>query len=102
MELFNKLADEVLEASERISTRFEEGLSVLLDGELPKGPESNSADGSFSQQEVPISDFDDFDLDGLTEEEIQRIIQTEMMDSSPLEGIADSVISDITSKQASQ
>ena len=39
--------------------------------------------------------------DGMDDEEIERMIQQHMMDHSPLEGIADSVIGDIVSRQVS-
>lgn len=46
-------------------------------------------------------DLEDLDLDGMDDEEIERMIQQHMMDHSPLEGIADSVIGDIVSRQVS-
>lgn len=71
---FTKLSNEVLEATERISARLEEGLSVLLDGELPKEDSAAPVD-----HEALHSEEDAFE--------------------SPLPGIADGVLDDIMSSQ---
>lgn len=93
--LLDRLANEVLEASEQIVTRFEEGISVLTTGELPQQVASDDAAG----HEMP--NLDDMDIDDLSEEEVQRLLEEQLMDNSPLEGIASSVIGDIVSKQVS-
>ena len=93
--LLDRLANEVLEASEQIVTRFEEGISVLTTGELPQQTASDGAAG----HEMP--NLDDMDIDDLSEEEVQILLEEQLMDNSPLEGIASSVIGDIVSKQVS-
>lgn len=78
---FDRLANHILESAEQIATRFEEGLSIVMrgthSGEAPEQPTSN-----------------EFDHDVLME-------MDEDMMGSPLEGIADGVLSDIISKQVS-
>ena len=93
---FSKVANEVLQAAEQVATRMEEGLSVLMNGKLPDEVDDNTAT---AKQESP--DFDTDTIDDLSEEEIQEILQREMMENSPLGGIADSVIGDIMKNQAS-
>jgi hypothetical protein len=96
---FNRLTDEVLQATEHLSARMEEGISVLMSGGLPK-------EGGAQQeaQQVPPNtmDFEDIDFDSLSEEEVKRLLQEEMMQHSPLEGIADSVLGDIVGGSVSQ
>jgi hypothetical protein len=97
---FTRTANQVLQASEDMANRMEEGISVLMTGDLPKGAEQNGIpESSSSSNEAPEFDFDDLDLENLSEEELQRIISEEMMQHSPLEGIADSVIGDIFAGQ---
>ena len=93
--LFNRLSNELLEASNQIQSRFEEGLSALLGEESSSGGTGGSKNGYFP------GEFDDLDLDGMDEDEVKRVLEQEMMDNSPLEGIADSVIADIVSRQVS-
>jgi hypothetical protein len=96
-QFFNRIADDVLKATEQIQNRFEEGWSVLSTGELPNNnkatPEEDFAD-SAAQQSIQ---FDDIDLDGLSEEEIKELLeaQEDMMQHSPLKGIADGVMGNI-------
>jgi hypothetical protein len=78
---------------------MEEGISVLMTGDLPEGAEQNGIPESSSSSNEPEFDSDDFDLDNLSEEELQRLLSQEMMQNSPLEGIADSVIGDIVGGQ---
>mmetsp|Transcript_50139 Transcript_50139/g.76243 ORF Transcript_50139/g.76243 Transcript_50139/m.76243 type:complete len:246 (-) Transcript_50139:194-931(-) len=87
---FGKLANDVLEATEHIATRMEEGISVLTTGDLPNAGERGNAQ---------LTNLDEFDLDSLSEEEIQRLLSQEIMENSPLSGIADSVIGDIVAGQ---
>jgi hypothetical protein len=99
-----KMANEVLQAADNVATRMEEGLSVIMTGELPKegaaAGDSNipvQEEEEFDMKNFDIKDFPEFD--NLSEEEIQRILQDEMMQNSPLAGIADSVLGDIVSGQ---
>jgi hypothetical protein len=88
---FSKLANDVFEATEQIATRFEEGLNVLMTGDLPGSAKQES------HQEIsePMDILNEEDLENLSEEEVQNLLRQEMMENSPLEGIADSVIGDI-------
>jgi hypothetical protein len=99
---FNRLSNELLEATNHISTRFEEGLSALLGEESP-GATEGTQNGIFRNEGngKPLEDFEDLDLDDVDDEEIERIIQQQMMERSPLEGMADNVIADIVSRQVS-
>lgn len=97
---FEKVANEILQASEHLTTRFEEGLSALWTPP-PPGEDSGASQQHHQQQHA----FDDEDLtqdqeflESLSEEELQELLQAQedMMNmNSPLEGIADSVIGDI-------
>ncbi len=101
--LIFKLANEVLEATNQISARFEEGVSVLL-GEIGPRATVDGHDGMFSDdQQNTAGNMEEMelDVDGMDEEEIESFLQHQMMHNSPLEGIADSVISDIVSRQVS-
>lgn len=97
---FTRVTNDVLEASEKISARLEEGLSVLMTGGLPQQQEGKDtsgggggAGGSGGQQSSMGDDGggDDFEI---MEEE------AEMRHGSPLEGIAENVIGDIMKGQA--
>ena len=94
---FGKLANDVFEATEQIATRMEEGLSVLMTGKLPDEASENQE----SAQAMPdlSGSLTEEDLQNLSEEEIQMLIKQEMMENSPLEGIAVSVIGDIMKNQ---
>lgn len=97
---FNRIASDVLEATEHLSNRLEEGVfSALLTGELPKAA-TQQQEHAGSQQEFDPEDFGDFD--GMDEEEIRRMLEDQMMMGSPLEGIADSVMGDIMQGQVRQ
>ena len=80
---FAKLANEILDASEKLTTRFEEGLNILL-GELDSSKSGSSGDT------VPPPTDNEFegweDAEG-------------MDDASPLAGIAESVMGDIMASQ---
>jgi hypothetical protein len=79
---FDRLANHILESAEQIATRFEEGLSIVMTGKLPgEAPEQQTSK--------------EFDHDDVLME------MDEDMMGSPLEGIADGVLSDIMSKQVS-
>lgn len=84
--VFAKLANEVLEAAEHIVTRVEEGASAILHGKLPEDGSNDmkiDADPSAGDDDKdPLMDMDDVDMGG-----------------SPLEGMAESVLSDIMGGQ---
>jgi hypothetical protein len=94
---FNRIAKDVLEATEHISNQLEEGVSALLTGELPKAATQQQQQHAESQQEFDPADYEHFE--GMDEEEIRRMIQEEMMTGSPLNGIADGVMEDIMQGQ---
>lgn len=79
--VFAKLANEVLEAAEHIVTRVDEGVSAILHGKLP--------DGNGGASNSDATEHDDMN-DPLLDEEIP---------GTPLEGIANSVLSDIMGGQ---
>jgi hypothetical protein len=60
-------------------------------------PETKASDTSHGGHDLPFEDLDYMDLDGLSEEEIQQLLE-DRMDGSPLEGIADHVMGDIMSR----
>lgn len=96
-QFFNRIADDVLKATEQIQNRFEEGWSVLSTGELPKT--AQGAAESTTQQQQQSFDIDDLDLDELSEEEIQELLKSQqaddLMQHNPLNGIADGVMGNI-------
>jgi hypothetical protein len=99
---FNKIADDVLKATENIQARFEEGWSVLSTGALPDSAKAGSSASSSPEIEF---DLDDFDVEGLSEEELQELMaehQQQMMENSPLKGIAENVMGNIMSQNVSK
>ena len=86
---FAKLTNEVLEASEKLVDRFEEGMNILW-GEL-EGTGSSGSRSTTQQQEQPLEqdEFAGWDADetGMDNE------------ASPLAGIAESVMGDIMAGQ---
>lgn len=93
MEFLKNIGNEVVEASEQVATRLEEGLNILLGDNADGSPPGDAA-----SSQINMEDLEDLDLDGLTEEQIQQLIQDQMMEGSPLEGIAESVMGDIMSR----
>ena len=100
MDFLNRLSKEVIQASELVSARLEDGLNVLLgDGqhalyqERAADPLRDSSDNGYEDL------VDHIDFEGLTEEEIQQFLQDQKVGGSPLEGIADHVMGDIMSRQ---
>ena len=86
---FAKLANDILDASEKLTIRVEEGLNVLWN-EL----EGNRAAGGGSTAQPPP--------ETMAEHEFEDLDQAEGMDeSSPLAGIAESVMEDIMASQVS-
>jgi len=89
---FQKVANEVLKASEELSVRLEEGLTAMITGQqFPKKQDeaAAAAAAAASHDSTPptptpttMMDGDDFEM----EEEFM---------ASPLQGIADSVLGDI-------
>lgn len=80
--VFARIANEVLEAAEHIVTRVDEGVAAIMHGSLPH-------DGA-SSHNIDSDPAADADYDPLMDED---------MEGSPLEGIADSVLSDIMGGQ---
>lgn len=86
---FTKVANEVLDASEKLAYRLEEGLNLFLGGEVDGASSSGSASkphqGAASDNE--FEGWED-DMDGMDA-------------GSPLDGIAQSVMGDIMAGQVS-
>jgi hypothetical protein len=80
---FARIVNEVLDASEKLTIRIEEGLNVVLSGgeEVPKTP------GGTTPPPTTEHEFEGWDEDYADEE------------SSPLAGMAESVMGDILSSQ---
>ena len=78
-EYFQRVANEVLRASEELSGVMEDGISAMFKGEVPK-------------KAMPPNSGE-FEYDGDFEE-----IEEELMDS-PLQGMTESVLSDIMQNQ---
>jgi hypothetical protein len=93
---FTKLANDILDASEKIVDRFEEGLNILL-GELSDNSGSgaaannNKASSSPSPESATEDEFEGWDGNE----------EANMEDPSPLAGIAQSVMEDIMAGQVS-
>jgi hypothetical protein len=95
---FQKIANDVLEASEKLTVRLEEGLAALFTGELPPAAAENK------EGPVPPSNLGgglpkdvDVDPSSLFEEEIHHMESEGDYGESPLEGIARSIIGDFIS-----
>jgi hypothetical protein len=86
--LFGKIANEILEATERVAARIEEGISVLSSGKLPGATNEESPMDSQSDSDTIMAQDEGLHMD-------------DFMDGSPLEGIADSVIGDLMGGQVS-
>ena len=84
---FEKISNQILESADQFATRIEEGLSVILNGNLPS--EDGSSSSSSSSNVPPNADID---------EDIMMEMDEDMA-GSPLEGIADGVLKDIMGKQ---
>ena len=82
-EYFQRVANDVLKASEEITARMEDGISAIL-GDLSSTPPTSSGSGSATPPTSP--EFDNVDDDFEIEEEFM---------GSPLNGIADSVLGDL-------
>lgn len=93
-EIFNKIVEEVeLAANE---------LQALVSSALFSTGESNSDVGGDSGSSIPDFDLSDKDLDSMSEEqlqEIQHMLQEQLMENNPLQGIAEGVTRDIMAGQ---
>jgi hypothetical protein len=96
---FNKITNDVLQATEEIATRLEEGVSLLMTGNLPDSAGSQPVNSDY-QPESEFGDLSEEEINQLSEEEIQELLQNEVMENSPLEGIAEGVMDDIMKNQA--
>lgn len=88
--LVSRILQEVLVASEHLSTRLEEGVTALMTGELPKLAATTTKARAINPMTM--------DFDALNDDEVRQLVQQQgehMMDHSPLEGIAESVLGDI-------
>ena len=89
---FTKLTNEILDASEKLTDRFEEGFNILW-GELSQDGSSSGSGASTPQAETTNDEFEGWGDDSQEHE-------AEVMDeSSPLAGIAESVMGDIMAAQ---
>ncbi|CAJ1958419.1 unnamed protein product [Cylindrotheca closterium] len=96
MGFFNNFVNDV----ETIVNRFEEGISVIMNGEnpdvqsdeLPRQEGTGHRSGAFSDEAIA----------SLDEDELRALLQEHenIFETSPLEGIADGVISDIMKNKA--
>lgn len=87
--LFSKVTNELLETVDRMANVVDEGLSILMAGESGGG---GGEESQSSHSPPPADHADSYDEEFYMSPE-------EMMDSSPLEGIAESVIGDLMSSQ---
>ncbi|VEU36692.1 unnamed protein product [Pseudo-nitzschia multistriata] len=94
-QFFQKVADDVDAAAEQLWSIFGAGSAEQEDkADATGGPGADS--GSFAHQ----FDFSDTDIDGLSDEEIQRLLGEEMMRNNPLQDIANDVTQNIVAGQA--
>jgi hypothetical protein len=97
---FNKIADDVLVATEHIQTVLEEGFGVLFSTTASDGGATDSSSSSFQQNNFARGGGGkEPDWDDMSEEEVEKLLAEEMMDSSPLNGIANNVLGNIMSTQ---
>jgi hypothetical protein len=90
---FHKIVNDVLEASEKLTVRLEDGITALMTGKLPsqdKGAAPSVSEQASGADQASSEVFED-ELEMLEEDH----------GGSPLEGIARSVIGDIMDKQVS-
>lgn len=110
---FSKIATEVLDAAEKLTNRFEEGLSLIFDASQAASSssqqndnpyKSNGGGGDVPHRETLTREQLQATLHGeFSEEELQMIENEGMADgdmpASPLEGMAESVLGDIMANQ---
>ena len=85
---FKRLSNDVLEATEQVANRMEEGLALLFNGGEPDRSNAGQIPASTDNNPFQGAD-DDHDQENLEEE----------FRNHPLQGIADSVVGDILSGQ---
>ena len=95
--VFEKIANEVLQATERISNSLDDGISLLLNGELAAGGGSPSADSS--RDAGAGQEFASGGGEGMNDDELVITEEELAMMGSPLDGIANSVLGDIMAGQ---
>lgn len=98
---FSKIANDILKSAEQITARLEDGISVILTGQLAHQPDnsesstSSSSTSHYHRDTGRINDFDVDEDDNFTEDEIK-----EMLRNHPLQGMADEVLGGIIQNQA--
>ena len=95
--VFEKIANEVLQATERISNSLDDGISLLLNGELAAGGGSPSADSS--RDAGAGQEFASGGGEAMNDDELVITEEELAMMGSPLDGIANSVLGDIMAGQ---
>ena len=83
---FERIVNHILESADQLAARLEDGVSVLMTGKLPESEQSSTSNPNQHQQ--GHHDVDDVLME----------IDEDMM-GSPLESMADGVLSDIMSRQ---
>jgi wobble nucleotide-excising tRNase len=87
---FARVANDILQSADQIVTRMEEGISVLMTGELPKTvddiPPAENNNNNFDFDSDDADDIDNFDTSGI-------------LDGSPLQGMAEQVLDGIMRSQ---
>jgi hypothetical protein len=107
---FQKIASDVLEASEKLSARLEDGISAILTGELPASGQPNDPnrvvvehqDNEAQASSVSsdnVGGESDFGSSQAFEETIEMLEGDDAYGGTPLEGIARGVIGDIMANQ---
>lgn len=96
---FNQVSEDMEMAAEQIWSLFSNGDPTKP--ETAGADESDTSDsGSFSHKFDPSGiDFDDLDLENLSEEQIQQLLAEDMFQNNPLQGIAADVTKNIMAGQ---
>src|SRR5210317_386875 len=92
MDFYNKFVNDL----EAIVNRFEEGVSIVMNGENSDIQSSSSSKEDVSEHDYHEM-FNEEDIASLDDKELRSLLQEhgDVHETSPLEGIADSVLSDI-------
>ena len=104
---FQKIANDVLEASEKLSARLEDGISAIFTGELPASSQPNDPNLAGQGNEGQASSVPSEGVGGDTDygssqtfEETAGLLDGEdAYGGTPLEGIARGVLGDIMANQ---
>jgi hypothetical protein len=107
---FQKIASDVLEASEKLSARLEDGISAILTGELTASGQPDDPNRVLRRQEDneglassassgDVGGESDFSSSQAFEETIEMLEGEDAYGGTPLEGIARGVIGDIMANQ---